>query len=87
MSYSISLRYANDLNTIIDIDKPLGIYGTTYSPDNTELWYSCTYNYRPFFLVVFGEGGVYNLVDMTGKDSIPIIINALQKAVFLSDGI
>ena len=29
--------------------QPHHLYGGTYSPDNTELWYNITYNYSPFY--------------------------------------
>lgn len=29
--------------------QPHHLYGGTYSPDSTELWYNITYNYSPFY--------------------------------------
>lgn len=29
--------------------QPHHLYGGTYSPDTTELWYNITYNYSPFY--------------------------------------
>lgn len=78
MSYDISLKNPVTHETI-DMGMPLYIYGNTYCPDNSELYLNVTYNYRPYFLKVFGEGGIYNLTDMTAKDSIPLLADALSK--------
>lgn len=77
MSYDITLRYANDLDTTIDIGEPVGLKGNTYCPGGTELWYNLTYNYRPYFLTIFGEDGIYTLNNLTGKQSLPIITKAM----------
>ncbi len=77
MSYDISLRYVDDLDTIIDTEEPVNLRGNTYCPGNTELWYNCTYNYRQYFLTIFGEGGIYNLNNITGRESLPVITKAM----------
>lgn len=79
MSYDISLRYADNMDKIIDIGKPLELYGNTYSPENTELWLNLTYNYREKFNYAFGDGGIYNIEELTGRQSIPILSLALTR--------
>lgn len=47
MSYDITItdQQGEPLHT----DQPHHLYGGTYSPDITELWYNITYNYSPFY--------------------------------------
>lgn len=47
MSYDIHItdQQGEPLHTA----QPHHLYGGTYSPDNTELWYNITYNYAPFY--------------------------------------
>ena len=47
MSYDITItdQQGDTLHTA----QPHHLYGGTYSPDTTELWYNITYNYAPFY--------------------------------------
>lgn len=48
MSYDITIIDPNT-GEPLHTDQPHHLYGGTYSPDTTELWYNITYNYAPFY--------------------------------------
>lgn len=47
MSYDIHIT--NEQGETLHTAQPHHLYGGTYSPDSTELWYNITYNYAPFY--------------------------------------
>ncbi|MBQ2869219.1 MAG: hypothetical protein IJE88_04250 [Akkermansia sp.] len=47
MSYDIHIT--NEQGETLHTAQPLNLYGGTYSPDSTKLWYNITYNYSPFY--------------------------------------
>ena len=48
MSYDIHITDPNT-GEPLHTAQPHHLYGGTYSPDTTELWYNITYNYSPFY--------------------------------------
>lgn len=48
MSYDIHITDPNT-GEPLHTAQPHHLYGGTYSPDSTELWYNITYNYAPFY--------------------------------------
>ena len=48
MSYDIHITDPNT-GEPLHTAQPHHLYGGTYCPDNTELWYNITYNYSPFY--------------------------------------
>lgn len=48
MSYDITITDPNT-GEPLHTAQPHHLYGGTYSPDSTELWYNITYNYSPFY--------------------------------------
>lgn len=79
MSYDI---YLNDpkTNKPIELNPPLDLRGGTYCQGGTNIaWLNITYNYFSIFQRVIGGKGIRTIYGMTGKDSIPILENAIAE--------
>lgn len=56
------------------------IRGSNYAVGGTtELRLSVTYNYAEHYYRVFGEEGIRTIYGMTGKESVPVLEDAISK--------
>lgn len=79
MSYDI---YLNDpeTNKTIELEEKHGIKGGTYAVGGSaDAWLNVTYNYSEHFQTVLGEKGIRTIYGMTGKQSIPILLDAMEQ--------
>jgi len=77
MSYDISLLDPITKETI-QLDEPHDLRGGTYAlGGTTEAWLNITYNYSKHYFRLFGEKGIRTIYGMTGKESIPLLYNAI----------
>lgn len=65
MSYDITIT--NEQGEPLHTAQPHHLYGGTYCPDSTELWYNITYNYAPFYYRVETLGKSTAVWRDTGK--------------------
>lgn len=78
MSYDISLLDPVT-KEIITFEFKHEIKGGTYAIDGTnEAWLNITYNYSKHYYRVFGENGIRTIYGMTGAESIPLLIEAIN---------
>lgn len=76
MSYDISLTEP-ETGTTIQFDEPHDIRGGTYVVGGTsEAWLNVTYNYSQHYRRI-GASGIRTIYGMTGKDSIPLLEQAI----------
>ena len=79
MSYDIELKCPVTKKTI-DFDFTHQIKGGTYAiggSDKAEL--NITYNYSPIFYKLFPEEGIRSLYGLSGAESIPMLMKAIDK--------
>lgn len=63
----------------LTIDRKHNFKGGTYQEGGTnKLWLNITYNYARFYYRAMGEQGIRSIYGLTGKDSIPILKNAIE---------
>lgn len=78
MSYDIYLTDPETKETIT-FDEPHRLKGGTYAIGGTqEAWLNVTYNYAGHFVKVLGEKGIRAIYGMTGKESVPILEEAIS---------
>lgn len=79
MSYDIRLIDPITKETL-ELEEPHNLRGGTYALGGTpEAWLNITYNYSDHFYRVLGEEGIRGIYGMTGKDSIPILVDAIHR--------
>jgi hypothetical protein len=79
MSYDIRLcdRFTGEP---LHLDGPHKMSGGTYAVGGTtEAWVNITSNYGQCYYRVFGEKGIRTIYGMTGHDSIPVLMAAIDK--------
>jgi hypothetical protein len=65
---------------VLELDEPHDITGGTYVLGGTkELSLNITWNYGVHYRRVFGEKGIRTIYGLTGEESIPILLNAIDK--------
>lgn len=79
MSYDISLVHPVTREAL-HADEPHHLRGGTYALGGTTLLeLNVTYNYAQILYGVLGEKGIRRLYGMTGVESIPILIGAIEQ--------
>lgn len=78
MSYDIYLNDPVDGGTI-EFDEPHFMTGGTYVMGGTPMaWLNVTYNYAKHYRRVIGEKGIRTIYGMTGAESIPLLVRAIE---------
>lgn len=78
MSYDIKLKDPVTNQTIC-FDNPHDIRGGTYQVGGcVEAWLNITYNYSECFHKALGENGIRTIYGMSGAESIPVLVNAID---------
>jgi hypothetical protein len=79
MSYDIELKCPVTKKTIV-FDFTHQIRGGTYAiHGNNKAELNITYNYAPIFYKLFPKEGIRTLYGMTGAESIPVLMKAIDK--------
>lgn len=80
MSYDIFLKDAKSGERVM-LDQPHQFAGGTYAIGGTrEAWLNVTYNYSShFYRVIDEEKGIRKLYGMTAKESMPLLVEAIEK--------
>ncbi len=79
MSYDISLKDPITGDTIL-LNEPHKLRGGTFVVGGSNAaWLNVTYNYAKYYYELFGEKGIRIIYGMTGKESIPLLYDAIQK--------
>lgn len=79
MSYDIRLVDPHSGESL-DLDKTHHMKGGVYAiGGTTEAWLNVTYNYAPFFYQIFGDDGIRILYGKTGRESIPLLEDAIAR--------
>lgn len=79
MSYDIHLLNQKT-KEVIQFEEPLDIKGGNYQlGGTTEAWLNVTYNYSRYFYRTMGKKGIRTIYGMTGQESIPILISAIEQ--------
>jgi hypothetical protein len=77
MSYDLSLTDAATGTTLEVADKHNIAGGTYVLGGSTLLELNVTYNYSKHYYKIMGEKGIRTLYSMTGKESLPVLANAI----------
>lgn len=79
MSYDISLRDP-ETGEVLHLSFAHLMHGGIFSPSGTTAAHlNITYNYAEHFVRVLGEQGIRTIYGMTGADSIPILLQAIER--------
>lgn len=79
MSYDIRLKCECCGNTM-QLDEPHEEIGGNYIfGGTTECWLNITYNYSKHYYHVLGDKGIRIVYGMTGEDSIPVLVSAINQ--------
>lgn len=80
MSYDLYLYDPEKEEEVINLDQPHPLKGGTYAVGGTtECHLNITYNYGAHFRKVLGEDGIRSLYGKTGRESLPILWEAINK--------
>ncbi len=79
MSYDIDLIDPKT-REVLEYDKRHFMRGGTYAVGGTrEMTLNITYNYAEHYYRIFGDEGIRTIYGMTGRESIPILKNAISQ--------
>lgn len=79
MSYDIELIDPNT-NKTIEFPYAQEVRGGTYQLGGTnQAWVNITYNYGQIFRDIFGEKGIRTIYGLTGRESIPLLEQAIDR--------
>lgn len=79
MSYDIRLCDP-ETGDVLELDTNHNLTGGTYCiGGTTECWLNVTYNYAKHFYRVIGQKGIREIYGKTGRESMPILEDAISK--------